>query len=177
MPLPAVLGVAASVLPSIIGLIDDDAGDVADKVAGVVQTVVGTDDAIAAQAALTADPEIRLKLERALYEFQIKMAQEETKRIQTVNETMRAETQAKHWWSSAWRPFWGACSALAFVAVTVLCCMIAFDAIKSGNLQAMSQVPLIIGAFAGLFSVPGAILGIASWKRGQKQIAEVTAKK
>ena len=55
--------------------------------------------------------------------------------------------------------------------------MIAFDAIKSGNLQAMSQVPLIIGAFAGLFSVPGAILGIASWKRGQKQIAEVTAKK
>jgi hypothetical protein len=38
--------------------------------------------------------------------------------------------------------------------------------------SAIANIPLIIGAFSTLFAIPGAILGIAAYKRGDLQIEQ-----
>jgi hypothetical protein len=166
MALATLATIAASVLPSIIGYFDDNAGKAAEKVGRVVQGVVGVDDPTEAARLIQADPALAARLRERLMDLQIEMERERTKRIERVNETMQAETQAKHWWSSAWRPFWGFCSALAFLAVAGLCCWLAYQAILEGKPEALAMIPQLITAFAALFAIPGAILGVASWHRG-----------
>jgi len=162
------LSLALNAVPALIGMFDDDAGDKANQVAGIVKTVTGTDDPTAAEAALK-NPETLIKLKEALYGFQVKMAQEETKRIESVNQTMQAETQAKHWWSSAWRPFWGATSAVAFFACVIGVLLLAWHAITENDPNAMAMIPPMIMQITLLFGVPGAILGVASWHRGKEK--------
>jgi TRAP-type C4-dicarboxylate transport system permease small subunit len=71
--------------------------------------------------------------------------------------------------SSKWRPIWGIVSAAAFFVVCCLCCWLGFIAVSSGNINALNMIPQLITAFAALFSIPGAILGVASWHRGKEK--------
>ena len=98
---------------------------------------------------------------------------EETKQIESVNQTMRAEAKSEHWIQYAWRPMWGFASAGTFVAVTLGICILAYKAITTGDGSGLGHIPLIIGAFTSLFSIPAAILGIASWHRGKEKIEGV----
>ena len=41
-----------------------------------------------------------------------------------------------------------------------------------GRPEAMVMVPQVIGAFAGLFAIPGAVLGVTAWHRGKRQRIE-----
>lgn len=66
-PIGALVGVATQLVPELIrALAGDPAGQTAQQIASVVQTVAGTDDAVAAAAALSGDPakalEARIKL-------------------------------------------------------------------------------------------------------------------
>lgn len=169
MALPLIASLAASVLPSIIGYFDDDAGKAAEKVGRVVQGVLGTDDPTDAARMIQADPALAAKLRERLMDLQIELERERTKRIESVNKTMQAEQQAKHWWSSAWRPFWGFCSAVAFLGVAGLCCWLGYKAIVAGDPKALAMIPQLITSFAALFAIPGAILGVASWHRGKEK--------
>jgi len=95
--------------------------------------------------------------------------QEDTKKMETVNTTMQTETQAKAWWSSAWRPFWGFTSAIAFLVVCVFVCILAYRAIMKGDANALAMIPQFLTSIAMLFSIPGAILGVTAWHRGKMQ--------
>lgn len=95
--------------------------------------------------------------------------QENTKRIVAVNETMRAESKSEHVPQWLWRPVWGFVSAAAFFVVTTLCCMLAWKAVSLADANAMAMIPQIITTFTTLFSIPAAILGIASWHRGKEK--------
>ncbi|MEJ1436564.1 MAG: 3TM-type holin [Candidatus Sedimenticola sp. (ex Thyasira tokunagai)] len=163
------LGIALQALPSLVGMFDDDAGEVAEKAAGVVASVLGTTDPAEARRRLEANPEIALQLKEALYNFQIQIEREKTKRLQSVNQTMQAETQAKHWWSSAWRPFWGACSAVVFFLAVIGILILAGKAVTTGNQAAINMIPTLVTNLTLLFGVPGAILGVASWHRGKEK--------
>lgn len=95
--------------------------------------------------------------------------EETTKIIESVNATMRVEATSQHWWVSAWRPFWGAASAVAFV-ICILCdAALAFYALKTGQQELLNIIPSLVTAQATLFAVPGAILGVASWHRGKEK--------
>ncbi len=169
MALPALAGLAAAVLPSLIGLFDKDAGATAEKAAKIVTSVVGTDDEAEARRRLEANPELMIRLREALLGFQVRVLEEETKRLEMVNATMRVEAQSDKWWVSGWRPFWGFVSALAFAFVAGLVCWLGFKAVAAGDQAAMRMIPDLVSAMALLFGIPGAILGVASWHRGKEK--------
>ncbi len=89
--------------------------------------------------------------------------------IESVNKTMQAEANAKWWWSAFWRPLWGVISAVAFGAVTIFFCYLAYKSVVAGDTEALALMPQLISTFAMLFGIPGAILGVTAWHRGKMQ--------
>lgn len=136
------------------------------------------------QALATASPETLVQLKqiesdivRANLDAGVKHHEIDGGTILSVNETMRAETATGHPWSGAWRPFWGFCSAVAFFVAVFGILLLAAYAIKSRDEKLLTTVPDLITALAMLFSVPGAILGVASWHRGQMQRSQAGEQK
>jgi hypothetical protein len=109
-----------------------------------------------------------INLEIVKIQEETKLAQEDTKRIEGVNLTMRTEAVSGGW-PAFWRPYWGVVSGTAFGVVSVFVCYLAYEAIIAKDMSAMTMIPQIISSFTMLFGVPGAILGIAAWHRGKMQ--------
>jgi len=133
-----------------------------------------------AQALSTASPEqivelkrIEADLAKAKLQHDQEMSRivsgETTTALTTVNTTMQEETKQGHPWSGAWRPFWGFASAVAFFVAVVGIFILAWKAIKTGDEKLLGMIPTLVGQLGMLFAVPGAILGVASWHRGQMQ--------
>lgn len=123
--------------------------------------------------AIKADPDAVMKLKK--YELEQQTALQtavitaDTARIVAVNQTMQGEAKAEHWPQYSWRPFWGFVSALAFLAVVIFACMMAFDALKKGDATYLNAIPQMVASFSTLFAIPAAILGVASWHRGKEK--------
>lgn len=165
--IPAIIGAAAALVPEVISWFDDDAGDAARRIGGIVQSVTGTDDPAAARTALE-DPATAARLKEALLAFRTRHLEEETKRLVAINETIRAEAGSANWWSSAWRPFWGAVSAIAFLVAVAGIIYLAGYAIAMDRTELLQHIPTLVFQLAALFAIPGAILGVASWHRGKE---------
>lgn len=120
--------------------------------------------------AILKDPEARLKVMLAEQSFALEVIKQDTATILAVNATMQSEGKSEHWPQYSWRPFWGFASGTAFFFVCILVCILSWQAVVNKDASALGMIPLIIGAFATLFAIPGGILGIASWKRGQMQV-------
>jgi len=161
----------ASFAPLLGDLLPIPGAGIAGKMIAQALGVVATPDAVA--AAMKVDPEAGVKLARIeadnRAQLQGQLLAAETSRIAAINETMRTEAKAEHWPQYSWRPFWGFISGAAFFVVCVLVCVLAYRAVLGGNPAALSMMPQIIGAFATLFAIPGGILGVASWHRGQQK--------
>lgn len=165
-----------SVAPSIAKWLGGDKAEaVVEQVANIAKSVTGQSDVKTAVDAINADPALALEFQKAWLATELALEQEETKRMQMVNETMRAEAQSEHWPQWSWRPFWGFASGLAFLLVAGLCCWLGFDAVRTKDTTAIGMIPQLVSAFAALFAIPGAILGVAAWKRGQEKIEKVKA--
>lgn len=96
-----------------------------------------------------------------------------SKDIANVNASMQAETAQGHPWSGAWRPFWGFVSAVAFAVSVLGVFILAYKAFTTDNAAIFfTNLPMMLGGLTALFSIPGAILGVASWHRGKKQRIE-----
>jgi hypothetical protein len=164
-----------SIAPSIAKWIGGDkAEETATKIVGIAQAVTGkAGDPQGAVDAIKADPALAMQFQQALMAFELESEREETRRLLSINETMRAESQSEHWPQWSWRPFWGFVSGAAFGAVCVLCCLLGFKAVESKDMTALNMIPQLIASFAMLFGIPGAILGVASWKRGQQKIEKI----
>jgi hypothetical protein len=154
---------------------DDEskAASVAEQVIGVAKQVTGLDDAEAAASAIRANPELATKLRLGVMEHERAWWREETKRLESVNQTMREETKAEDPWSRRWRPFWGFVSAVVFGVVCVYVLILLHIAIIRGDANAMAALPNVIIQLTMLFGVPAAILGIASWGRSKAQVERV----
>lgn len=162
-------------------------GPAGGQVGGKLASVLGLKDDASPeeveQALQSATPDQMIRLREI--DAQLKKAQmahaeemsrivsdETTGVIRTVNTTMQAEAAIGHPWSGAWRPFWGFVSAIAFFVAVIGIFVMAGWAIKQGDEKLLAQIPTMILYLGGLFSIPGAILGVASWHRGQKQRIE-----
>ena len=91
-----------------IGLGGEKAGTRAQDIVNMAKGVLGiqTDDALSA-AIQGLTPEQITTLQMGILNYKQIQEQEDTKRLQTVNETMRAEVASESWWKSGWRPYWG----------------------------------------------------------------------
>lgn len=181
------IGKAAPLIGSLFGPAGTAVGSLAGTGITLAARALGvepTQDAVA--QAVATDPQAALKL--AQYEMDHKLElqrleitaetariQEETKQLQAVNATMQSESKSEHWPQYSWRPFWGFASGAAFFFVCILVCILAWQAVSGKDAAALGHIPLLVGAFATLFSIPGAILGIASWKRGSMQLEQAKA--
>lgn len=111
----------------------------------------------------------RAEVDLASREIVKEEVQAEQKAIEAVNKTIQIESASENWWTSGWRPYWGFISGTAFLVVCVLVSILAYKAVLGGKPEAMAMIPQLIGAFAALFAIPGAILGVTAWHRGKKQ--------
>lgn len=118
MPFPIAIAtaIAGEFLPGIVRWLGGDrAGDVAERVVGVAKTVTGAADGDAALTALRENPQAVLDLQRQMIAHENSLLQEETKRLEAVNETMRTEMASGDPYVRRWRPTWGYITAAAWL--------------------------------------------------------------
>ena len=96
----------------------------------------------------------------------------ETKLVESVNQTMRAEAAAEKWPQYSWRPFWGFVSAGAFFACVIYVLILMHMAIIDKQMEALRVIPDLVTSMTMLFGIPGAILGVASWWRGKAKVTQ-----
>jgi len=118
---------------------------------------------------IAIDPAAAFKLAEVQADNELELTRLENEALRTVNATMQVEAQSEKWWVSAWRPFWGFVSAVAFAFTVLGFLALAAYAIAMSDVQALNILPQLAGQLAFLFGVPAAILGIASWHRGVTQ--------
>lgn len=115
-----------------------------------------------------ADPDQLARLTELNNIFTLERERIESQNLLVINETMRAEETSENWWVSAWRPFIGFSTGVAFIMVCGFVGWLTYEAIASKDMNAMQMIPNIIFNFTTLFAIPGAILGIASHHRGKQ---------
>lgn len=147
--------------PSLIGgLMGDDAEKVAGDVIDIAMKATGKSDPQDAMTALEQTPELALQFQQALMSYSLKMAQEDTKRLQAVNATMQAESKSEHWPQYSWRPFNG------FMFGITMFMNYGFPHIVN-MFHKVSATHLVSGTIpTELFVAWGAILGVTAWHRG-----------
>lgn len=159
------------------------AGPAGGAVGGLVAAALGVENTPnAVNVALATDPAAAVKLQELQSNERVKLQEllvsAEKARLEAeaaasrdVNQTMQAEAQSSHWPTYTWRPVLG--FAVAFnVVVSSLLVLIVFGAIVFGvtaAAAAVAQLPMVLGALAGINGTVLPILGIASWFRGKAQ--------
>lgn len=171
MGLKSIIGKIGSVAPLLAKILPiPGAGIAGDLIASALGV---RNDPQEIEHAINADPEALMKIRQVEMDHKAdlaRMASElEIGKIREVNATMRTESVSEHWPQWAWRPIWGMVSALAFLVLCVFVCMLAWKAINQGDMNAIAMIPQLIISFTGLFGIPAAILGVASWHRGKEK--------
>jgi len=111
-PISIALG-AASIVPGIVRWLGgDSAGDAAQKVVDVAQRVTGVAEPAAAVDALKADPAAALRFKELWFEHERALYEQETRRLQEVNQTIRTEAASGDAYVRRMRPTFG--YAMAF---------------------------------------------------------------
>lgn len=169
LPLIAIgVELARRFVPSLVGrLMGDKAEETAEKLITAAASVTGERDPEAALATIQQNPELALKFQQAMIDYEVTVLREDTKRLQAVNTTMRAEAKSDDPYVRRWRPTFGYVMAfswsLLFIAVAYA---IMFEP------SAFSSVAEGVASLTPLFSVALAVLGINVWKRSDdKRVA------
>jgi len=172
----ALLGLA-QLAPSIMGLFtkNETAGRAAEVVSSVARTVTGKDTDDGALEALKANPALLVEYQRSIDAHALAMYQEETKRLATVNDTMRAEYASGDKYTSRWRPTFG----YAACATWVLQGLIVFGVVAYVVVADPARMVEVIRAIRELMQAMAehwlyalAVLGVAVWKRSDdKKVA------
>lgn len=175
--LATTVGRAAPMLGTLLG------GPAGAAVGGLIASALGsggTPDEVS--QALVANPDAAVKLKQIETERQTKLQElvvlsesnrlaAESKAIDAVNATMRAEAAAEHWPTYSWRPFIGFAVGVNLVASTFLVVGVFMSMCMNmaGADKAVAALPGALGALAALVALASPILGIASWFRGKAQ--------
>lgn len=149
----------------------DKAEAVAQKAVGIAQAVTGATTGDAALLQLQTDPRMVLQFRQAVLDQQEHFEQLAVQNAADVNKTMQAEAGADHWPTYSWRPAIGFAVALNVVGATLLVLVVFAATVLGGKTAAtaVAQLPMVLGALAGINTTVLPILGIASWFRGKMQ--------
>jgi hypothetical protein len=173
-PISIAMGLA-QFAPAIVGWIaGDKAEEGAQKAVNIARSITGQADPESALKELGSNQEFAMKFQVAVMSHELAMAQEETKRIQAVNETMRAESVSEHWPQWSWRPFNGYMFGItifmnyAFPQIVNMFIRAAGDPLKDGTYALL--VPGTIPEF--VFMAWAAVLGVSAWHRGKEKLVK-----
>lgn len=159
--------------PSLIKWItgSDKAGEAAQKAIDIAKAVTGTNTSDEAIAAMKADPNLILKYRQAVLDQEVEFQKLAVENAADVNKTMQAEAASEHWPTYSWRPFIGFAVGFNVIVSSVLVLVVFIPVMfgNSGAASAISALPLVLGALAGINGTVLPILGIASWYRGKMQ--------
>lgn len=164
-----VLFALAQLAPAVMGLFtkNETAGKAAEAVSTVAKAITGKGSDDEALAALKADPKLLVEYQQAMNAQAVAMYQEETKRLESVNVTIRAEAMSNDPFVRRWRPYYG-----YVVATTWGLQMLA---VSAAIVLYPKDVPAIVAAMVSLsvmWSIALGVLGVAVHKRSNdKQVA------
>ncbi|QFT84955.1 hypothetical protein FIU88_08200 [Halomonas sp. THAF12] len=113
--------------------------------------------------AVQADPEAAVKLREIEAGAQAAEARERTKRLEAVNETMRAELEAKSPLKSGWRGATGWTFALSCAGI--------MGSIVWAMFQPGSDKPELLGHALVMFGIMATVLGIDINRAGRERLA------
>jgi len=175
------------------GFLLNPAGETVDLIADLIGGKLGEDDPEKVYEILRKDKDALVKLkelemshetelERLAIQDRANRLAADTARLQSVNQTMQAETQAKWKWSAFWRPLWGVLSAIAFfvqmVGIMIILSILVYK-VLAGEVDNISQiltaVSTVLSAIFPMWGIAGAVLGVTAWHRGKMQRAMVEA--
>lgn len=145
----------------------DNAAEVAERVVKAADVATGKGRIEDQIEALKANPELLLQFQRSANELVIAQLEAETRQLEAVNATMRAEYASDDPYTKRWRPTMGYAVTFAWVlqmsGIAIL--IVAKPAEAATVIQALAQL-------TALWSVALAILGISVVKRSEdKQVA------
>lgn len=147
-------------VPSLIDLFTKG-GSIAEKAATaastVAQALTGADNDDAALTALKNDPALMVKYIEQMNATAITLYQEESKRLESVNATMRAEYASTDPYVARWRPTFGYCMAATW-SIQVVGTM---AGILISTIFYPAEAPTIIEAIAGANAATVAMWGVA----------------
>jgi len=120
-----------------------------------VVTGDGPDTPIEAVAEkIAADPALMVQLQEKAMEHEARLAEIEARKLESVNQTMRAESTSERWPQYSWRPFNGFTFPLAVLLI--------YAALPACG-KTVPDVPEMV--WVGWLS----ILGVATWDRGKEK--------
>lgn len=166
-PVSLVLGLS-KLIPTVVGWFgNDDDAKTAEGIISIAKTVTGIEDPKTAVEQIKNDPALHIKFQEAMQPIIISRLEEDTKRLQSTNETMRAEYASKSWYISGWRPTFGYIVAFSWLFMMV--------ALGLAIISEPAKAPAIINAMASLSFMWGialAVLGVNVQQRSKdKQLA------
>jgi len=172
------LGKLAKIAPTAAKVLDT-AGDFVPGPAGVALEALarlvagaGPDaDLDDVAGAIMADPALMVRMEELSMERERALLDNETKRIEAVNATMRAEAAGEDPWTRRWRPFWGfisgACWGILALTVALVIILVAVGLADAAVLSAMA---LAFDSMIVFWGVALAVLGVSAYTRGVTNI-------
>lgn len=178
--IPIALGLAEFV-PTIARWIGgDDAGDIAGKAVDVAKKVAGVEDPDDALEKIRRDPELQIRYQRAMAPVVIAQMEADTRKLEAVNATMRAESASRDVYVRRWRPTWGYVTAAAWALQAVAVFVVAagavwatFDGVEPELIAALFDgLAGLIGAMTAVWTIALGVLGINVAKRTEdKRVA------
>lgn len=171
MPLPFIVGALAQLSPVLGGLLFGEKGEqVAGIASKVVQSVTGKGSDEEAVEALKARPELLVEVERQISSETIALYQEDTKRLQTVNETMRSEQQNSDWVVRRARPAFMWSMAVTWTIQSLAIAGAIFYAVfvqPQWAKEILEGIREVIDALASHWMYALAVTGVAVWARSE----------
>lgn len=165
VPLSIAIGLAKYVPDIVRWFGSDDEAAVAQKVVDVAAAVTGENDPQLAMDKIGRDPELQIKLQQAMQPVIIAQFQEESKRLETINATMRVEIQSNDKFKSYWRPFFGYIMALSWGAMMFAIVWAVIDSPDQAD-----RIINSLSALATMWSVGLAVLGIQIRARSKDKV-------
>ena len=171
IPLIPLAAALAPVIPEVIDWIaGDDAGKKAEKIIDVAKSVTGLTDPEQAVKAINQDSSLAFKFQEAMESLRLEFAREDTKRLETVNATMRTESQSGDPVQRWWRPFWGyATGAAFFIQLAGMIGIGAWAVIRhpESAAQIIAALATLASALMTTWGIALAVLGVSVLKRSQ----------
>ena len=153
----------------------DRAADTAGEIFELAKAATGAETPDKAMKMIESDPEAALKFKEMMINYETMVIQEDTKRLDIVNQTMRTEYETKGKWKTGWRPYWGWVSGTMFGFQMFTFSLIGLIAIVKDvdkSIEVINAIAALAAALSTTWLLALSVLGLAVHKRSKdKQIA------
>lgn len=170
-PITIALGIANFAAPKLAKWIFGDDGEkVATQVLDVARSVTGQDEAQSAADALKANPALLVEFQRQTQAMEVRLQEEETKRLKSVNATMRAEYASNDVYVKRWRPTFGYAMAATWslqILGSMFGIIYAIVAVPTEAAVILTAIGEATAATVPMWAVALSVIGVSVWKRSE----------